>query len=410
MSDLISLPLGDIYPREVTTLMNRFLSFIGEVTIQKCLANYHRSLNSSGPIYTEYYLRIRHPWWEPLEFYYNLCRKGKSLSNRFYPELATLISHAKMISVLQRYMPPQIKKSYTRNLLDDDKAVSYLFELKVAWHFLQKGYHVHWLDNNTSPHPEFKISSGNISYNIECKWISADKSRKIRRRDFYRLADKLILPIHALQLCGEVEIILNDRLHADEASLLHIISQILPIIDSSFPNQTTITTFGQVALNLSARGNKPVDLSRIDQLIESKKSHIHLAYFAADHKGQPVDPIILTVSSRKHDNVLDGIYHKLNKSISRQLPPDTPGLVCCHIDGISDFRGLEAGSGIQNMSSLLLNKDHSAHIAAILYSADDTFLSRHSHHILTNQGLVFRNPDCRFPGASEQPLLSEIVY
>ena len=61
-----------IYDIEVQKYINKLIDFFGFVNIERGLKKYKNSLACSGPVYKRYYLKIRHPWWESLIYYFDL--------------------------------------------------------------------------------------------------------------------------------------------------------------------------------------------------------------------------------------------------------------------------------------------------------------------------------------------------
>jgi hypothetical protein len=58
---------------------------------------------------------------------------------------------------------------------------------------------------------DFGVTHPQIDFDVECKHVSVDAFRKIRRRDFYKLAEMLIAPIEERSLSGSVDIVLEFR-------------------------------------------------------------------------------------------------------------------------------------------------------------------------------------------------------
>ncbi|MGA8572007.1 MAG: hypothetical protein ACLP7A_15075 [Desulfobaccales bacterium] len=185
-------PIGDFHDFEASNLINKLIRFLGRNNIDKCLQRYEIALASSGPLFREYYLRKRHPWWEPLSTYFQLGKQGKSIKDNLTIQMKLLARYGLKISTFQRYMPEKIKKEFKKNLIDDNNAINYLFEIDIAWHFLGKGCKIEWYEDDSKTHSEFLVKTSNFEFNVECKRFNVDLARKIRRKDFYRLAEKLL--------------------------------------------------------------------------------------------------------------------------------------------------------------------------------------------------------------------------
>ncbi|NQT56145.1 MAG: hypothetical protein HQ551_07945 [Desulfobacteraceae bacterium] len=216
-----------IHDYEVPNLVKKLIRFIGNAEIKKCLDRYQRSLQSSGPIFREYYLKTRHPWWEALIEYFSLEKSGKSIKRNLTNNVKILAMDAKKISVLQRLMPEKIREKYKKDLIDDNRAFDYLFEIQIAWHFFSKGCEIKWYEDDSKKHSEFLVKDSDFEFNVECKRISVDISRKIRRRDFYRFAEKLLPTVEQIGFSGSIDITLKDRLHSSDNHLNTLSTQIV---------------------------------------------------------------------------------------------------------------------------------------------------------------------------------------
>jgi hypothetical protein len=141
------------------------------------------------PILREYYLKNRHPWWGAFGEFFAKERTGQSTRRGLSESLKILAGDAKKVAELQRTMPESIKLKYRRNLVDDSRARDHLFEIQIAWHFFLKGYVIGWYESNSKSCPEFLVRTPEMDFDVECKRISVDTARRVRRRDFYGKRD-----------------------------------------------------------------------------------------------------------------------------------------------------------------------------------------------------------------------------
>jgi hypothetical protein len=393
----------DISDREASNLINKLIRFIGYNNLQKCLQRYNTSLRSSGQIYRDYYLKKRHPWWNTFIDFYQLERNGKSIRKNLTSELKILAGDAHKISTLQRFMPEAVKNKYRKNLIDDDRAFDYLFEIQMAWHFYMKGCEIKWHDEDKIRHSEFLVKTPQFEFNVECKRISVDIARKIRRRDFYRLAEKILPTIQDKGYSGSIDIKLNDRLHSNDSYLNELKMQ---VINQIKPHQLTgnfLIPDGSMCLDLKQAEGIVVDfLESFKGLSERKAHQAHGAIFATSRKGEPVDPIQMTIMSEKSDDVLDRIKERISKA-KDQLDNSKPGLIICFLEGIDghDLEILSTKSGLQIMTSLLLSKKELNHIVAISYCAELMIIKSAFDETYSNPELHFRNKNCKFENARD---------
>ena len=398
---------GEIYDYEARKLILQLINFIGTSNIDRCLENYNKSLVSAGPIYKKYYLKSRHPWWESFKYFFELERTGKSIKHNLDGRLKQLAGDAKKISILQQNMPEKVKNKYKRDLVDKNRTYDYLFELEIAWHYHLQGYEIKWYEEDGCP--EFLVKTPKFDFNVECKRISVDGSRKIRRSDFYRLIEILLPQIEAKNLKGTIEIELEDRLHGNNHYLETLSSQVLDAINAEIVGAFRIS-YGQLVLNLTQKDDKIVDLENKYKELWVKKPHeAHGAIFAKGKNGNPINPLELIIKSCKADKVLDGIKRKIQKAISDQLPSSKPGLITCFLEDISDLNQLASGSDLQSMSCYILDKQDNSHVAAISYCSEKRILKSENVDNYNFQGLLFRNPNCSFLEVKDFPFLSKEI-
>ncbi|MFA4829351.1 MAG: hypothetical protein WC855_08915 [Thermodesulfovibrionales bacterium] len=92
----------------------KLINFLGTSQVEKCLQNYKKSLVSAGPVYKQYYLNHRHPWWEALIHFFELEKAGRSIKRNLDLRLKLLAGDAKKISILQKLMPDAVKEKFKK--------------------------------------------------------------------------------------------------------------------------------------------------------------------------------------------------------------------------------------------------------------------------------------------------------
>jgi hypothetical protein len=402
-------PIADIHDFEVSNLINKLIRFLGQKEVEGSLDKYRSSLLTSGPVFREYYLKYRHPWWNALTEFIEFEKSGKSVRKNLTQGIKILAGDAKKVSTLQKVMPEAVKKKYKRDLIDDERANDYLFELQIAWHFFLKGYSIKWHEDDSKRHSEFLVKAPDIEFNVECKRISVDASRRIRRKDFYRLAEKVIPKIEDRGFFGIIDIAIEDRLHGSENYLSKLASQISHELSQNRVKGDYEIPSGSLHLDLKPTVGIPIDLYNHFNKMWERKPHKALgAIFAKSKSGKFVDPIELTLMCNKSDKVLDGIRDRISKAAKSQLDKSKPGLLACYLEGIDDLTEVANDSGLQVMSSLLLEKESFAHIAAICYSAETRIEKSGIAERFYNQGLIYQNPTCMFEQARDFPFLSRV--
>ena len=311
---------SDIHDYEVPNLANKLIRFVGRNRVEKCLDKYTSSLQSSGKVFREYYLKTRHPWWEAFLEYFALEKSGKSIKNNLTANIKLLAGDAKKISTLQKLMPEKVREKYKKDLVDNNRAYDYLFEIQIAWHFYLKGCKIQWHEDNSKSHSEFLAKDSEFEFNVECKRISVDISRKIRRRDFYRFAEKFLPAVEDRGFSGSIDITLKDRLHGGDKHLNDLSKQVIDKVRSGYLHGTYQIQFGSVNINLQKASGTIIDFNKhYRNLLERKKRQSHGVIFAKPRNRQPSDPVEMTIISEKADNVLEAIKDRLYKAAKKQL-------------------------------------------------------------------------------------------
>lgn len=407
MNSINQIGIADVHDYEVVKLVDRLVSFLGPTNVERCLERYHASLKSSGPVFRDYYLKHRHPWWNALAHFFQLQKIGKSIRRNLTEDLKNLAGDAKKVTTLQKIMPDSVRQKYKSDLVDDNRAKDYLFELDTAWHFYQKGYGIKWYEDGSRVHSEFLVMTPELEFNVECKRISVDITRRIRRRDFYRLAEQLIPKIAEMGYSGTIDVILKDRLHSSDKFMAELTGQIVQQISAGNTTGQFQIPFGSVTLDLMpANGNTVNFDERANLLWKRKSEQAHGAVFAKSQNRRPIDPIELTLMCERADKVLDGIGERITKARS-QLDESKPGLIVCFLEGVDDLSELAKDSGLQRLSSMLLKKESFSHIAGISYSSEPRVQKSGEVERFYNQALIFRNPNCRYDQVKPFKFLSE---
>ncbi len=400
--------LYNYHDYDARKFIKSLINFLGECQVLRSLKKYEQSLKCSGVLYRDYYLKKRHPWLDALTQYYELVRNAKTIHKNLTPELQSLAIDAKKVYEVQRSMPGSIKNKYKRDLLDENRGYNYLFEIGIAWHYLLQDYTLHWYEDDSGKRPEFLVKAPNLSFNVECKWVSVDIARKIHRREFYLFAEKLIPEIEKRKYSGQLNISLEDRLTSE--TINELCPEILKQIDGGLlQGESKIESFGTLTLDLHSNSGAFIDFN--EHMVDSykrKADKAHLAVFAGAKDGKAVDPIELTVMSEKADTILNEIQKRISEAAKDQLDCSIPGLIVCFLEGVNGFElcELKSNSGLQLMTYHVLNKDKYSHIAGVNYSSERMVQKETGAEEIFNSALFFRNRKCKFKEATNFEFIS----
>lgn len=399
----------EIVDKDALRYVRRLVAFLGPEAVEKSLRNYKKALTAAGPIYRDYHVRGRHPWWEPLRKIMELDAAGKCVWRHIHtPAEKLFIGDAYKVSRLHPGMPDSVRNKFKRDLMDDNNAWNYIFELQMAGHFYQRGNEIVWYEDDGQPRPEFKVVTGDFEFDVECKRISVDASRKIRRSDFYRLAEKLVHSIKDLGLAGTLDIALNDRLHSSERHLNQLCNDIISHLKAQGSGGQFVLPFGELSLDLKPLTGERHEWAAIYKEMAARKGEAgHGVILAQGTDTIAINPIGMTLISKKSESVLKGIRDVVKDAAVRQFDKTRPGLIVCHLEGMEDLAPLASDSGLQFMSCALLDRPDFSHIAGISYCSDSRFERCYNGSTFSNQALIFRNPKCIFEGVEGYRFVSE---
>ncbi len=387
---------SNLKDNDASYYINKLFEFIGSFEVEKALQKHKRTLALSGPIVSKTILRNRHPWWNAVSKVLDMKKKGMSIKRRLTPEIKMLVADGLRITKLKRFMPDSVQRKYKRDLVDTHRAFDYLFEIQIAWHYYIKGHELQWYEDDGEKHPEFLVKTPSFDFNVECKRISVDMKRKITRERFSRFVEKLFSGIDKINYSGNIDIVLNDRLESNYIDQLT--EDIVGLVNSGKTKQIYQKPYGEVRLSLTTKIGKEINFEEVyKQPSDAEPRGKHIAYISLQKNGDNVvDPIIVSIVSKKPDKLLEGIYEKLYDAASSQLNNSTPGIIVAFLEDICDLRDLGSGTGLQLMTNKLLSKERLSHIAGISYCSETQIIRHITSEEFSFQNLFFRNPNCKF--------------
>lgn len=399
---------ADINDNQASYYINKLYNFLGPLNVEKALKKHKRALDLSGPIVSKTILRNRHPWWDTFSKVLDMKKSGMSIKKHLTHEIKMLAADGLRISKLKKFMPDSVQRKYKRDLIDKHRAFDYLFEIHIAWHYYIEGNELQWYEDDGKKHPEFLVKAPGFDFNVECKRISVDMKRKITREDFSRFVEKLFSEIEKKDYSGNIDIILDDRLESNKIDPL--VAAAVKLLNSGNICQIFQMPYGKFHLNLTMKDGKEINIKEISkQLLDTNNLGKHIAFFSSQKNGDNlVDPIIVSLKSKKSDKVLNGIYDKIYEAASEQLIDSMPSIIVAFLEDVYDLRDLgSGGTGLQVMTNELLSKKKFSHIAGISYCSETQIFRNSTSETYNSQNLFFRNQNCKFENAKNYPFINQ---
>jgi hypothetical protein len=399
-----------LYDKDIPDIIRSFESLIGHDLIRKKIIKYKTIISDSKnkrPIYTENYLKIRHPWMKTLHaikfhknFDFDKIKKNESLLYELYK----VASDFNMILKIKETMNKKIWNTFKSNLFDDDNAKSYLFEICIADHYYCRGCNVKWHELENTNHTEFIVFCGDTTFEVECKTLHIDSFRHIKEQKFYDICDIIIPYMKKNKIHGNIDIVLKDKLH--EHKFIEIISdQIKYQIDEFLQNRDKINLYKDtddvcIKSKLFYNNNIVTNFNKVVNEFKSIKSHQSIGVIYSDRIQHLNDfgtnNIKIMCKSEKDDEILKRLREVLSNKIKQQFKKDIPGIICCYIPDISDFSSLVDQSGLKFMTHDIFNSEKADHIACIMYTSDPIIDDRFYGKYFYRQSLYWSNPNCKF--------------
>lgn len=384
----------DIDVDEIPTLIKGLREFLGRDRLNAQLHKYKNTILKlkNTPIYRDYYIKKRHPWWPAFLDYKDMKRKRHHRHS--FPLSVDLLAYdAKKILTLKKNMPQSIREKYISAFLDENSVKSYLFEIEMAWFFYRKGWEINWITEQHKKHPEFIVEKLGHKIQVECKKIGVDTALKFKRSDFYKLVDFLVGKLQKTGLTGTLEIIFTNSSSINDERLREIAKEVFQLAVQGKEAQTfTIGNDISVSLDLFPRNNIIVDENEIwNDFYRRKIDGWHGIVLFGRFNGYSVDPLEISVQFEKGNSLLKTIYNILKNATKNQLQENVPGFLACHLSEIPNFEGLEYNSGLSSIAEYLFKNKKAKNLVGISFVSD---MHVHVHNL--SSAIVSRTPALYF--------------
>lgn len=215
-------------------------------------------------------------------------------------------------------------------------------EFTVAAELERLGWLVSFEDLEGRQRFDLLATRGRDSIEVECKSVSGDIGRKIHRRDFLQLVQRLNSTLNEVSQTQELHIIefdLLDRLPKDHASHNEIVRAVRTAIASNSSLSGRLGTVkytrrGMSADLLSRALSNEGNLRRFIEVayLNSVSSLNRMTVAWASKYGSCV---VFTMQSQRPDKVVDGLFKQLKDKAANQFTKTLPGLLCVRLEAVS---------------------------------------------------------------------------
>ncbi|HPF78909.1 MAG TPA: hypothetical protein PLF01_06405 [Alphaproteobacteria bacterium] len=244
------------------------------------------------------------------------------------------------------------------------------FEMIIAANLLQNNFEIEFKDlENTSDGGIYDIFArkNKKELEVECKYITGDKGRKIHQEEIHKLAEKLETEINLHRKNDNrnlyVSIKIKDRLEKNEEYIRTLKENIIKILKDP-TKQIDSKEYIIEATIFSDRISpfkKHVEEDKVRQFVAKQfnvqQPHAFVCY-SPNHNA-----IVVNISSEKEDQVLNRIYESILKDCKNQFSKKEPAILCCQLADVTEeqLKALQKAQkdediGLQIIANLILQK------------------------------------------------------
>lgn len=251
-------------------------------------------------------------------------------------------------------------------------------ELATATHFLQSGLTVSFADASRSERFDLLVSgAGEADLEVECKFISQDKGKKVHRADLHEFY-KLVVPHVDEYLAREgvnaiVEVVVPDRFPASQAGKFSISESVRAVLNGADLKANEFVSAIKVIQHdlegVSALpSSKGLNRDLIDAITGTRNENALVRESRDGRKS------ILIVRSAKESALLSSIYETLSDSSKKQFTRTRPAMSVAlfhgiSIDGLVAIAGHDEGvDSLQVIASRLINRQ--PHLISVWFMSE----------------------------------------
>jgi hypothetical protein len=357
----------ELYDKETEREFQRFFRWTSEQTWRQKIGKLERSPRFSEADAYRQYLRQRNPLTVTIEHYFNLIRSGKTAAKHFDNFDKRVCGYIKLVNYIAHGASPAVLNRVKGSVLDDESVKGFLFELDIAIHFLRLGYDVKFADLEGIGQYDLLVCDGETELEVECKRKSIDAGRKIKKGDFYLLADILFEELKDSARRFAVFIRSEGRMGANQDLYRSLAKTVQDLLNG----ESGAAYLGNLEVKIAPL---PEDLqvrSEAEARVIFGQFQSTFSYYAVLSGRETT--IIIGCESAEPNKVLDAIYDELKRGAS-QLSGDRPALLGCLIEEVEDkdWKELQGGSGLQAVAARLLDNPMRRHVNLLAFSSDRT--------------------------------------
>ncbi|HVZ46884.1 MAG TPA: hypothetical protein VHA82_23965 [Ramlibacter sp.] len=351
-----------------------------------------------------------------------------------YELVAFLAGVMKMYPLLSAAGQRRLQGRLIDGIQSEQGLLAVQHEVTTVSHLMTRGFDVECHDLEHGGGFDFLTRRDEVELEVECKMASGDIGRKIHKRKSLVLFKELqgaIAPAYASASMGlVVRVTLPDRLsgnHEDHRKIAGAVTTALLSGGEASSDACSVRTY-----DFPIAGS-PFDIAPEAELSKPAVSEfIHRVTGQGNTNSMTVcspgkRAVVLVLDSMKQDKVLEAVRAVMRDSAIKQFTKSRPGVLAVQLHDLSEaqFRELagadsgdrQSATGVQVMTSDLLNSPSRAHIHSVVYRAHGELVdngavktsSAMAYYIVNENHRVARDPKYAVFNDPNRPRISPIL-
>ena len=264
--------------------------------------------------------------------------------------------------------------------------------------YILRGYQVDWIKPSTIGlrTAEMIVRGPGGEAEIECKSSAVDSGRKITRRAFYALCDRIVRNFETLSpRAGEakVEIYVGSRVRSSVSWQDAVCAAVLDALSDGC--QHSLPDNGYVSAVWTECAPALSESDKLDYLRQTVSQFDQGMVYVDPNPDGSVRMLTLVCRSLEPDHVVRAIRKSLEDAL-KQFSGTRPARIVCYVPEVTSLEVLKSGSALQVMTGeFFLEHDDLLHSVVYVSDPVETQLADGLESLI--QGLTFSNP--RFRGS-----------
>ncbi|UXI66124.1 hypothetical protein [Tahibacter amnicola] len=386
-----------VYPADVPRYVRLLKGFLGHQALANSQRRLDDELSHHGLCYRHLAME-RRPWLFAVREY-DAATLGGLRTLRQYPiDFQLLAGDGLLLSSLHGLMSPAVRAKYARDLLLDTH-LDYMHELRTAWQYYLRGFHLIWPEPGQIRGPEFRVSGGGQDFDVECRHFGTDFSQVAKSPAVTSLCDVVYEVLAAQNRWGEVNLEIRDGYVFDSSQVKGWRRTLREAIEAGTADFELGPTVG-VRWQIQPSPSPELTAKDVAALRRGTEPGQFTCVCTKQRNGSGVEAVAMRCSTPRRTgfDLRDHLYSTLKAKVKLQLGSDRAGVLVVKFSGISDRTVFEESEGMRSVLGRLFQQPQ---LSTVIFRCADVIES--SDHLTVSSGpaVVYHNPHASYPAVQQ---------